>query len=163
MPSSHRRNRSTKQHPSDLDAGEEPHTLSLFRTRLAAGDYDAVIGKGLRRTLQGAAADATLEAEVGALRVALAKLLREEDDPTRLAAGVSRVAGVAIQAARLRNASADVESFRNTFLRELDAFEKERARHKEQDTREEMHGNDDDGRYGDLPAGADDRAGTEIR
>jgi hypothetical protein len=130
MPSSHRRNRTLELALAEaaVDANEEPDSGSLFRARLAAGDYDALIGQGLRRTLQRAAADSSLEAEIGALRVALAKLLNEEDDASRLAAGVSRVAGVAVQAARLRNsASADGEGFRSTLLRELDAYEKELA------------------------------------
>jgi hypothetical protein len=76
---------------------------------LAAGDFDAVLGPGLRGTLRGAAADPGLDAEIGALRLALVRLLDEERDPSRLAAGVARVAGVALQAAKLRQGG-DVES-----------------------------------------------------
>jgi hypothetical protein len=182
MPSSHRRNRTPEpelarphalalaEDPADTGEREQPDTPSLFRARLAAGDYDALIGQGLRRTLQHAAADATLEAEIGALRVALAKLLNEEDDPSRLAAGVSRVAGVAVQAARLRNsASADGESLRSAMLRALDEVEKEHARcfgqgkDEEKDTSEEMQSDDVDGRNGDVLPGAHGHAGFGIR
>jgi len=53
----------------------------------------------------------------------------EEDDPSRLAAGVSRVAGVAVQAARLRGGPhVDLDEIRALMLRELDAMEKEYAR-----------------------------------
>jgi hypothetical protein len=160
MPSSHRRKRSPEPElalagdPADTGEREQPDIPSLFRARLDAGDYDALIGQGLRRTLQHAAADVTLEAEIGALRVALAKLLHEEDDPSRLAAGVSRVAGVAVQAARLRNsASADGESLRSAMLRALDEVEKEHARRfgqgkdeeKNKDKSEEMQSDDANG------------------
>lgn len=100
--------------------------LDRFRERLLAGNYDALIGRGLRRTLRGAAADASLEAEIGALRLTLVRLLNEEHDPSRLAAGVSRVAGVAVQAARLRTSpDADLEQIRALLLREIDAVERE--------------------------------------
>lgn len=105
---------------------DQRRILATFRKRLAAGNYDALIGQGLRRTLHGAAADQGLEAEIGALRLTLIRLLNEESDPSRLAVGVSRIAGVAVQAARLRNApEADLESIRTLLLRELDAVEQE--------------------------------------
>ena len=124
-----------QRHGSDDDAdpGDEPvagqgrEGLAAFRARLAGGDYDAVLGPGLRGTLRGAAADAGLEAEIGALRLALVRLLDEERDPSRLAAGVARVAGVAVQAARLRQGGdADAEEIRAVMLRALAAFEAER-------------------------------------
>jgi hypothetical protein len=110
--------------------GQEPganpvrNGLAAFRARLEAGDYDAVLGPGLRGTLRGAAADAGLEAEIGALRLALARLLREEGDPSRLAAGVARVAGVAVQAARLRQGTdGDRQELRESLLRGLAELE----------------------------------------
>lgn len=110
----------------DADAKAARQQLRRFRDRLADGNYDAVIGAGLKRTLHGAAADTGLEAEIGALRLTLVRLLNEERDPSRLAAGVSRVAAVAVQAARLRNApEADVAEIRTALLRELDAVERE--------------------------------------
>ena len=109
--------------------GSQQSLLARFRERLVAGSYDAVIGEGLRSTLRGAAADTGLEAEIGALRLVLVRLLNEECDPSRLAAGVSRVAGVAIQAARLRNGSdADLDEMRTLLVRELDAMERESIR-----------------------------------
>jgi hypothetical protein len=106
----------------------QSENLRTFRDRLAGGDYDALLGRGLRRTLRAAAADGGLEAEIGALRLALAKLLQEEHDPSRLAAGVSRVAGVAVQAARLRTSSdSDLDDIRAMLLRELESIEAEFA------------------------------------
>jgi hypothetical protein len=54
----------------------------------------------LGEVLAQAAAERSLVDEIGALRVTLARLLAEEEDPSKLAAGVARIAGVAIQAAR---------------------------------------------------------------
>lgn len=127
MPAANKRPRSGPQEglPS-APVGDEQSMLSLFRQRLLAGNYDDLIGKGLRRTLHGAATDTGLEAEIGALRLALIRLLTEEHDPSRLAAVVSRVAGVAVQAARHRNGPhVDLEQIRAFMLRELDAIERE--------------------------------------
>ena len=113
------------------DAETEAAGHAAFRARLEAGDYDALLGPGLRGTLQGAAADAGLEAEIGALRLALARLLQEECDPSRLAAGVARVAGVAVQAVRLRqNADADtgLGAIRAAVSQALTALEAEEER-----------------------------------
>ncbi len=118
---------------SALPEEEEPKApddprilLARFRKGLEAGSYYLVVGQGLQRTLRGAAADVSLEAEIGALRLTLVRLLNEERDPSRLAAGVSRVAGVAVQAARLRQGpDADLEQIRSMLLREVDALERE--------------------------------------
>jgi hypothetical protein len=122
---------------SDIASYHDRHTpdpddpravLARFRQRLRAGNYDALLGHGLRRTLQGAAADAGLEAEIGALRLTLIRLLNEEHDPSRLAASVARIAGVAVQAARLRvGADTDLTTIRTHLLRELEAVEQEVA------------------------------------
>lgn len=87
-------------------ADAEAAVLSRVQTLLADGDFAALLDEGLRDALHQAAADAGLEAEIGALRLALAVLLQEERDPSRLASGVARVAGVALQAARLRQGAA---------------------------------------------------------
>lgn len=98
-----------------------------FQARLATGDYDALLGAGLREALRGAAADDGLEAEIGALRLALARLLQEEGDPSRLATGVARVAGVAVQAARLRRVPGAGDELREALLQGLAGYEAERA------------------------------------
>ena len=88
------------------DAAEEPErerraaATEAFRARLARGEYRALFEPPLGEVLAQAAAERPLVDEIGALRVTLARLLAEEEDPSKLAAGVARVAGVAIQAAR---------------------------------------------------------------
>jgi hypothetical protein len=89
-----------------LDLGDEAVQES-FAERLSAGDYASLMTPGLRDALRQASADAGLEAEIGALRVALLRLLQEERDPSRMAAGIARVAGVALQAMREQRSGND--------------------------------------------------------
>ena len=103
-------------HPDESGA-ENGH--AAFRSRLATGDYETVIGSALRRVLLEAAAAPNLDEEIGALRVSLARLLQEERDPSRLAAGVARLTGVAVQAAKLRQGGADVDAIRAALERTL--------------------------------------------
>ncbi|MBA2598394.1 MAG: hypothetical protein H0V00_17365 [Chloroflexia bacterium] len=105
-----------------------PDALTAFRARVATGDYSAVFGRGLRRALRDAAQDTSLEPEIGALRLTLMRLLTEESDPSRLAAGVSRIAQVALQAARLRqDTNPELDSIHAHVLRQLDVIEAEYA------------------------------------
>jgi hypothetical protein len=75
-----------------------------FRERLARGEYRALFEPPLGDVLTQAAAERPLVNEIGALRVALARLLAEEEDASKLAAGVARIAVVAIQAAKAQRA-----------------------------------------------------------
>jgi hypothetical protein len=102
--------------------------MAAFRARLAAGNADALVSPELREGLRVVAADAGVEAEVGALRVALARLLEEEGDASRLAAGVARVAGVAVQAAKLRQGGGNEETqvMLRRVLAQIDAEVEER-------------------------------------
>jgi hypothetical protein len=100
------RHRASSPHPAPArDHAAPPPRLAPFQHRLARGDFDAFLGRGLRRMLRGAAADPGLEIEIGAVRLALLRLLDEESDPARLAAGVARLTAVAVQAGRLRDAA----------------------------------------------------------
>ena len=104
---------------------ESNDPLATFRARLESGRFNTVLGHALRRTIRDAATDPGLDAEVGALRLALARLLTEERDPSKLAAGVSRLTAVAVQAARLRQPTDDgLAEIREHFTRvfaEIDA------------------------------------------
>ena len=118
---------------------------AAFRARLAAGDHDALLGHGVRTTLHSVAADASMDAEIGALRLTLIRLLDEERDPARLAAGVARVAGVALQAARLRQeAGSDGHELRAMLLRGLAEMEEEQMKAAEETRRAS------DGSHGDM-------------
>ena len=76
---------------------------AAFRRRLARGEYAALLGTDLGDAIA-SAAERALSEELGALRVVLARLLTEEQDLAKLAAGVARLAGVAAQVARARKA-----------------------------------------------------------
>jgi len=84
--------------PVDADA-------ETFRERALAGDYPALHDPGLAETLARAALPHGLGAEAGALRVALARLIEEERDPSRFAAGVARLVAVAVQVAQAQRAA----------------------------------------------------------
>ena len=119
------RHRASAPHRADTR-----HRPTPFPQRLASGDYAAFLGRGLRRMLRGAAADPGLEIEIGAVRLALLRLLDEEADPTRLATGVARLTAVAAQAGRLRALSAadgGLAEVRAILQRELDELDRERS------------------------------------
>jgi hypothetical protein len=122
--------RQVLEQASDIEdeAGRES-----FAARLSAGDYASLLPPGLRDALRQASADAGLEAEIGALRVALLRLLQEERDPSRMAAGIARVAGVALQALRLQQAgSAGAPELRLVVVQELLTIEAEAAKKQNQ-------------------------------
>ncbi len=86
-------------------AGERRRRAAVrFRRRLKQGDYQGLFEGRLKEVIAQAAAERSLTDEIGALRFVLARLLAEEDDLTKLATGVARVATVAIQAARTQRA-----------------------------------------------------------
>jgi hypothetical protein len=117
---------SSRQPSTHLAEADRRHAVARFRAALQTGDYYALMGSGLRRAMRGAASDPSLDPEIGALRLALTRLLNEEPDPARLAAGVARLSSVALQAARLRSGATDEgEEFRDTLLRELATYEQE--------------------------------------
>ena len=82
----------------------EAASAAAFRERLAGGDYRALLGPGVWSAIAQAGAATDLRGEIGLLRVVLARLLLEEDDPARLAQGTARVAGALVQAARAQHA-----------------------------------------------------------
>lgn len=90
----------------------QPELRSRFRERLEQGEYTALFDDHLSKVLHQAAtavSERGLIDEIGALRLVLARLLMEEDDLTKLASNVTRVASVAVQAARAQRAiSGDV-------------------------------------------------------
>ena len=96
----------TKGRPATGEEGRERRRRAAaeFRRRLEDGEYRGLFGRRLGEVLAQAAADRGLGDEIGALRVTLARLLVEEQDPQKLAASVARVAGVAVQATRAQRA-----------------------------------------------------------
>ena len=82
-----------------LDAQAEQR--ERFRERIALGRYDDLFETPVRNVLREGAAIRGVDEELGAIRFALAKLLAEELDASKLAAGVARLTSAAVQAMRL--------------------------------------------------------------
>jgi hypothetical protein len=90
---------------AECEAAERRQVAAAaFRQRLAAGDYRGLFGEHLGALMAQAAADGGVKDELAVLRIVMARLLTEEDDPVTLAKAVARVASVSIQAARAQRA-----------------------------------------------------------
>ena len=91
--------------PSSDDSRLTTHDSSAdFRARLESGDYRELLGARLGEVMAQAAAEAGVTEELGALRIVMARLLTEEEDPVVLAPLIARIASVSIQAARAQRA-----------------------------------------------------------
>jgi hypothetical protein len=77
---------------------------AAFRARLEAGDYRGLFGPSLNELMLQAAAENGVDDEIAILRIVMARLMAEEEDPVTLAKAISQVAAVSIQAARARRA-----------------------------------------------------------
>jgi hypothetical protein len=77
---------------------------TAFRRRMESGDYRELFGERLRALMVQAAAEGGVADELAILRIVMARLVAEEDDPVTLAKAVARVAAVSIQAARAQRA-----------------------------------------------------------
>lgn len=69
-----------------------------LRRAVAGGDYEGLLDPALRRLFDTAAGVPGFTHEIGALRLAMARLLVEEDDPTRLATNLTKVTASIIRA-----------------------------------------------------------------
>jgi hypothetical protein len=83
---------------------ERRKAAAEFRARLEAGDYRGLFDPSLKELMVEAAAENGVDDEIAILRIVMARLLAEEDDPVTLANAISRVAAVSIQAARAQRA-----------------------------------------------------------
>ncbi len=86
------------------DAERRAEAARVFRERLEAGDYRGLFGERLTGLMTQAAAESGVDDEIAILRIVMARLMAEEDDPVTLARTISRVAAVSIQAAKARRA-----------------------------------------------------------
>ena len=81
---------------------------SRFLENIRSGTYRALAEEGVARVVAEAGAEPGLRAEIGLVRVALARLLEEEPDAGRFALGVARLVAVAVQAARVQRGLTEV-------------------------------------------------------
>jgi hypothetical protein len=104
-----------------------PHDAAreAFQERVERGRYDELLADPLRGILRDGAAIRGLDEELGAIRFALAKLLAEELDASKLAAGVARLTSASVQAMKLGQALGDatdasLSDLLNEILADLD-------------------------------------------
>lgn len=83
--------------PVEDDARE---ASEAFAARLASGRYRELFERQVAAVLAEAGQDVSLADEIGALRLAMAKVLAEEDDPARLAASISRIVDAVVRAVK---------------------------------------------------------------
>lgn len=89
--------------PKTSASAVDPGASIGFQERLEARSYTALYDDPIANVMHQAAAmvaEQGLLDELGALRIVLARLVMEEQDLSRLATNVTRVAHVAVQAAR---------------------------------------------------------------
>ena len=94
------------------DAGEREDDQATelrerFGERVARGRYDQLLDSATRDVLRDGAAIRGVNEELGAIRFALAKLLAEELDASKLAAGVARLTTAAVQAMKISQTIGD--------------------------------------------------------
>ena len=77
---------------------------AALRARLEAGNFEEILGQRILDLLRDIAAEAGVNDELAILRLVMARLLAEEDDPVTLANTIARVASVSIRAAQVQRA-----------------------------------------------------------
>ncbi|MCA9860688.1 MAG: hypothetical protein KC438_13250 [Thermomicrobiales bacterium] len=91
--------------PSQANSIEE--LRERFRELMDRGSYDGLFAASVRSVLDEGAAIPGVTEELGAIRIALAKLLAEEPDANKLAAGVARLASASVQLLKIGQARTD--------------------------------------------------------
>ena len=93
----------TAEQPSDPAV----ELRECFHERVAQGRYDELLDRPMRDVLREGAAIRGVDEELGAIRFALAKLLAEELDASKLASGVARLTSAAVQAMKMGQSISD--------------------------------------------------------
>ncbi len=99
--------RHAKDEPDERPEEASDDAYARFQELLGRGEYVGFFDDKLIEVMRQAAqamSDRGLTEEIGALRVVLSRLVKEEKDLTKLASSVTRVASVAVQAARTQRA-----------------------------------------------------------
>lgn len=97
-----------ERHDSEDEQTDPTAALrAAFQDRIERERYDELLTASLRAVLREGAAIRGLDQELGAIRFALAKLLAEELDANKLAAGVARLASASVQTMKLEQTLGD--------------------------------------------------------
>ena len=99
---------------------------AAFQRRVDRGRYDELLSPQIRALLQAGATIRGLDEEFGAIRFALAKLIAEEQDASKLATGIARLTSASVQAMKLGQvlgdaSDASLADLFNEILSEFDA------------------------------------------
>ena len=100
----------------------------LFRRRVSRGDYGGLFDKPVRKILGQGATEKSLDQELGVLRMMMARLVLEDDDPVRQALGLSRVRAAAARVLEQSSMVVQTDTLQDWIhkvLTELDAADRE--------------------------------------
>lgn len=86
---------------SENDEDPRDALRAAFQRRVDRGRYDELLSPQIRALMQAGAAIHGLDEELGAIRYALQKLMAEEQDANKLAAGIARLTSASVQAMKL--------------------------------------------------------------
>lgn len=75
------------------DQDEKRAAIRQFRRQVMRGDYAALFSTEMMRALDKEGSGYGLRQEIGMMRLAMLRLLTEEDDPSRMAHGMARLSG----------------------------------------------------------------------
>jgi transposase len=113
-----------------IEDDEDPREAlqATFQRRVACGRYDELLNPEVRALIQTGAGIRGLDEELGAIRYALQKLIAEEPDAGRLAAGIARLTSASVQVMKLGQALGDatdasLSDLLNEILADLDDSE----------------------------------------
>ncbi len=82
-------------------AGERrDRAAELFQQRLERGSYRDLFDQRIAGVIARAGSEGSLNDEIGALRLVLARVLAEEEDPARLATSIPRIVDAVVRAVR---------------------------------------------------------------
>jgi hypothetical protein len=72
----------------------------VFQQRLERGSYRDLFDQRIASVIERAGSEGSLNDEIGALRLVLARVLAEEEDPVRLATSIPRIVDAVVRAVR---------------------------------------------------------------
>jgi hypothetical protein len=85
--------------PTEAGEGRD-RTAGDFQQQLERGSYRDLFDQRVAGVIARAGSEGSLTGEIGALRLVLARILAEEEDPARLATSIPRIVDAVVRAVR---------------------------------------------------------------
>lgn len=104
---SHRDDAHNRPPPADPNVDERQRRSDAFARAARNGDYEQLVDQTVRRVIEAAGVDRSLEDEIGALRIVLQRVIAVDalhGDPRETAATVARLADSIVRAVRAQRA-----------------------------------------------------------